>query len=88
MFKISAELGEVIANQKPGRSDESSVTVFKSLGLAVQDLIAGKLVYDHFDGQGVNPLPVSYLSEDKVNSAIDSITDYVDSDYVSYFKLV
>jgi ornithine cyclodeaminase/alanine dehydrogenase-like protein (mu-crystallin family) len=37
---IHAELGEVLSNDVPGRSGEDQITVFKSVGLAVQDAIA------------------------------------------------
>jgi alanine dehydrogenase len=43
---ISAELGEVIAGVKPGRSEKSRTTVFKSLGLACEDLAAAGLVWE------------------------------------------
>ncbi len=39
---IQGELGEVIAGQKEGRRGDDSVTIYKSLGLAVQDLVRGK----------------------------------------------
>jgi len=39
---IYAELGELLAGTKP--IPESEITVFKSLGLAVEDLAAAKLV--------------------------------------------
>ena len=38
-----AELGEVLNGTKPARADET--TIFKSLGMAVQDVAAAKLVY-------------------------------------------
>jgi alanine dehydrogenase len=43
---IVAELGEVIAGGVPGRTSELEVTVFKSLGLAVEDLAAASLAYE------------------------------------------
>ncbi|WNG23113.1 ornithine cyclodeaminase family protein [Cystobacter fuscus] len=42
---IQAELGEVLAGQKPGRSDASQVTVFGAVGLPFQDLVAAWHVY-------------------------------------------
>ncbi|WP_338873437.1 ornithine cyclodeaminase family protein [Myxococcus stipitatus] len=42
---IHAELGEVIAERKPGRRSESEVTVFTSVGLPFQDLAAAWHVY-------------------------------------------
>ena len=44
--EIYGELGEIIAGLKPGRVSESEVTVFTSTGLAIQDVIVAKLVYD------------------------------------------
>jgi ornithine cyclodeaminase/alanine dehydrogenase-like protein (mu-crystallin family) len=41
---IYAELGELLAGTKP--KPESEITVFKSLGVAVEDLAAAKLVLD------------------------------------------
>ena len=41
---IYAELGELLAGTKP--KPKADITVFKSLGLAVEDLAAAKLVLD------------------------------------------
>ncbi len=42
---IFAEIGEVVAGMKPGRQSAEEVTLFKSLGLAVEDVAAADLVY-------------------------------------------
>ena len=42
---IAAELGQVIADPKLGRHNASEITVFKSLGLAVEDVAAADLAY-------------------------------------------
>lgn len=42
---IAAELGEVIATPALGRTDPGQVTLFKSLGLAVEDVVAADMVY-------------------------------------------
>lgn len=42
---IQAELGEVIASPSLGRRNDREITVFKSLGLAVEDLVAAHLAY-------------------------------------------
>ncbi|XP_006876030.1 PREDICTED: ketimine reductase mu-crystallin [Chrysochloris asiatica] len=42
--EIFAELGEVIKGLKPAQCEKT--TVFKSLGMAVEDTVAAKLVYD------------------------------------------
>ena len=41
---IRAELGEVLAGMHPGREHEDELTVFESLGIAVEDLAAAELV--------------------------------------------
>ncbi len=41
---IFAELGEVVAGLAAGRQSDKEITMFKSLGLAVEDLAAGHLV--------------------------------------------
>jgi alanine dehydrogenase len=40
---IHAELGEIVAGTKPGRTTPDQITYFKSCGLAVQDAAAGRL---------------------------------------------
>jgi ornithine cyclodeaminase len=40
---IKAELGEVLAGMHPGREHEDELTVFESLGIAVEDLAAAEL---------------------------------------------
>lgn len=43
--KVAAEIGEVIAGDKKGRENPEEITVFKSVGLAVQDAIVARGVY-------------------------------------------
>ncbi len=40
---VRAELGEVLAGLRPGRAEESELTLFRSLGFAVEDLAAAQL---------------------------------------------
>jgi ornithine cyclodeaminase/alanine dehydrogenase-like protein (mu-crystallin family) len=42
---VAAELGEVVAEPALGRTDTSQVTLFKSVGLALEDVVAADLVY-------------------------------------------
>lgn len=42
---IRAELGEVLRRTKPGRTSAEEMTLFKSLGLAVEDLAAAEYLY-------------------------------------------
>jgi ornithine cyclodeaminase/alanine dehydrogenase-like protein (mu-crystallin family) len=50
--RIAAELGEVLVGAHPGRTSEDELTVFKSLGLGVEDLAADELVVRKARGQG------------------------------------
>jgi ornithine cyclodeaminase/alanine dehydrogenase-like protein (mu-crystallin family) len=40
--QVRAELGEVLAGLQPGRQDDNELTLFRSLGLAVEDLAAAE----------------------------------------------
>lgn len=42
---IKGEIGEVLTGAKRGRESEKEITLFKSLGLAVEDLAAAEYVY-------------------------------------------
>jgi thiomorpholine-carboxylate dehydrogenase len=48
--EIYAEAGEIFAGTKP--APRSETTVFKSVGLAIEDIAAAKLVYDNAVSQG------------------------------------
>ncbi|MCR8644773.1 ornithine cyclodeaminase family protein [Paenibacillus sp. N1-5-1-14] len=43
---IHAELGEIVNGLQQGRDNEDEITVFKSVGLAVMDVVVAKLLYD------------------------------------------
>lgn len=43
---IHAELGELVLGQRPGRTDDRQITLFKSVGLAVQDAVAARFALD------------------------------------------
>jgi ornithine cyclodeaminase len=42
--RIHAELGELVSRAKPGRGSENEITLYKSVGVAVQDAAAAALV--------------------------------------------
>jgi len=44
--ELGTELGELILNQKLGRRNETEITIYKSMGHAMEDLVAANLVYD------------------------------------------
>jgi len=43
---IYGTLGEVVAKTKRGRENDEEITIFDSTGLAIQDIICAKLVYE------------------------------------------
>ena len=43
---FGTELGELLLKQKPGRRSETEWTVYKSMGHAMEDLVAASLVYE------------------------------------------
>ncbi|MCZ6688096.1 MAG: ornithine cyclodeaminase family protein [Planctomycetota bacterium] len=52
---VQTELSDVVLGHKPGRLDETDITLFKSTGLAFEDVALMKLVYDRAceTGEGV-----------------------------------
>ena len=42
--QIDAEIGEIVNGEKPGRQSDDEITFFKSVGVAVQDAVAGAAV--------------------------------------------
>jgi len=47
------ELRDVIAGYRPGRSSPDDITLFKSLGLAMEDVAIGQMVYERAIQQGI-----------------------------------
>jgi ornithine cyclodeaminase/alanine dehydrogenase-like protein (mu-crystallin family) len=43
---IAADLGEVVTGRAPGRTSSDQITVFKSIGVAIEDMSVGAYVYD------------------------------------------
>jgi len=42
---IYADLGEIVLAQKPGRTKEDEITLFESVGFALEDLVTARLAY-------------------------------------------
>lgn len=49
--EIKADLFELCANLKQGRSSNSEITIFKSVGHALEDLVAAKYYYNQFTNE-------------------------------------
>ena len=43
--RIAAEIGEVVSGTAPGRVSSEEITLFKSVGVAVEDVVSADLVY-------------------------------------------
>jgi ornithine cyclodeaminase len=50
---IRAEIGEVLLGSRPGRGGPDEITVFKSLGLAVEDVAAARVIYETAQASGL-----------------------------------
>jgi ornithine cyclodeaminase/alanine dehydrogenase-like protein (mu-crystallin family) len=49
---VYAELGEVVAGKKPGRTADEEIIVFDSTGMALQDVAAAAVAYENAERQG------------------------------------
>jgi ornithine cyclodeaminase/alanine dehydrogenase len=50
---VRAELGDVVAGLHPGRRDNADITLFNSVGIGMQDLAIGRLLYDAAMSRGL-----------------------------------
>jgi ornithine cyclodeaminase/alanine dehydrogenase-like protein (mu-crystallin family) len=50
---IHAEIGELVAGDRPGRTDDTQITLYKSVGIAVQDAAAAALVLANARARGI-----------------------------------
>ncbi|MBC8422896.1 ornithine cyclodeaminase family protein [bacterium] len=50
---IYASLGEIVVGAKPGRENDEEITVFKSCGLAIQDMSSARVVFEAAKVAGV-----------------------------------
>ena len=58
--QIDAEIGEIINGDKPGRQSDDEITFFKSVGVAVQDAVAGAAVLAAAEAKGLGTECVFY----------------------------
>lgn len=50
---VYAELGEIIAGQKAGRTSDEEIIIFDSTGMALQDVAAATIVYEKAMARGI-----------------------------------
>jgi ornithine cyclodeaminase/alanine dehydrogenase-like protein (mu-crystallin family) len=60
LSQIHAELGEIVAGLKPGRTSPEEITLFDSTGMALQDVAAAALVYRRRLEAGGEPTRFSF----------------------------
>lgn len=53
---VYAELGEICAAQKPGRTSEDEITIFKSIGVALQDISVAAFLFETAQRRGIGTL--------------------------------
>jgi alanine dehydrogenase len=51
---VHAELGEIVAGRKPGRTSPEEITIFDSTGTALQDVAAAVIVYERAVNSGAS----------------------------------
>ena len=51
--RVHAELGELVRGEKPGRTSADQITLYKSVGVAVQDVAAAALVLEAARARGI-----------------------------------
>jgi alanine dehydrogenase len=49
---VHAELGEVVAGKKPGRTSNAEIIIFDSTGMALQDVAVAAIAYESAERQG------------------------------------
>ncbi|MFQ5912014.1 MAG: ornithine cyclodeaminase family protein [Nitrospinota bacterium] len=47
------ELGEIVAGKRPGRESDDQITLFCSQGLALEDVVVGRRLFDRAESEGV-----------------------------------
>jgi ornithine cyclodeaminase/alanine dehydrogenase len=54
--QVHAELGEIVAGKKPGRTAPDEIIIFDSTGMALQDVAAATVVYEKAVNKGIGKL--------------------------------
>ena len=54
--EIGTEMGEVLLGTRPGRQSDDEITVYKSMGHAIEDMAAANLTYRRAKKQGVGKM--------------------------------
>jgi ornithine cyclodeaminase/alanine dehydrogenase-like protein (mu-crystallin family) len=61
-IKADADLSEVVTGRRPARTDDRQITLFKSVGMAVQDAMSAGYVFEQAEQKGIG-LMVDFAGE-------------------------
>lgn len=50
---VYAELGEIVAGKKPGRTGNDEIFIFDSTGVAIEDAVSAVAVYERARAAGI-----------------------------------
>jgi ornithine cyclodeaminase len=50
---VYADLGEIVTGRKAGRTSDHEITLFKSVGIAVEDIAAAEYVFEQAELKGL-----------------------------------
>jgi ornithine cyclodeaminase/alanine dehydrogenase-like protein (mu-crystallin family) len=70
---VHADLGELVAGHKIGRSTTEEITIFDSTGMALQDVIVAAAVYEKAVAEGSGRL-IDFGSQNTKASAVPLFT--------------
>ncbi len=59
---VYAELGEIVTGRKTGRANDREITLFKSVGIAVEDIAAAAYVFEQAESRGLGT-PMAFDGE-------------------------
>jgi ornithine cyclodeaminase len=68
---IHADLAQLAVGQKPGRSNDREITLFKSVGVALEDIATAAFVYEQALAQGLGE-ELDFLGDERVAGKADS----------------
>lgn len=54
--EIDAEIGEIVNGNKPARQSDDEITLFKSVGIAVQDIVCASIVLNEAEALGLGKI--------------------------------
>jgi alanine dehydrogenase len=53
-------LGDVVSRKRPGRCDDAEITVYKAMGIGMEDMVAANLAYERAIREGITTQVMSW----------------------------